>query len=514
MTASRRARALKALALWSMAVGVVPSPRVEAGDFHLDCAAKGDEGSGALPGEAWKTLDRANRATFAPGDRLLLRSGCVFTGTLSPQGSGEPGRPILIDRYGTGALPRIDGNGAMAAVLLKDQQYWEIANLKITNSAGTPGLRRGVLVVSERAGVLSHIHLRDLEVTDVAGQLGADMVSKRTGGIGIEARGVEQAGRFDDLRIERCRVERVDNVGIYLWSEPGPHPRHPRWAELRFTNVVVRGNRLDDIGKNAIVVRASEAPLIEGNLVARAASRLHGNAIYVFGSKNALIQGNEVHHTRYDGLEGAAYDSDFNSEGTIIQYNYSHENGGGLANICASPPRGYNDGTIIRYNVSRDETDRVIAFDGPATNTLIHNNTVFVSKGLAPRIVEFDVFGKSLGYADRVRIVNNIFVNEGAGTYVKGQATNVSFEANCFAGSHPLSEPEDPRKETGAPKFADPGSVASGIASTAGYRLLPGSPCAASGIPIRPRPERDLLGVPVPEIADRGALQSPPLRRP
>lgn len=505
---------VKTIALCLFAVAWIAPVPAAPRSFHVDCDARGDEGSGETPAHAWKSLERANRAALAPGDRLLLRAGCAFSGTLAPQGSGEPGRPIVIDRYGTGALPRVDGQGATAALLLKDQQHVEVGNLRLTNSAPSPGLRRGVLVLSEKPGTLSHIYLRDLEVTQVSGQLGADMISKTTGGIGFEARGKEATGRFDDILIERCRVEHVDNVGIYLWSEGSPHPRHPKWAELKFTNVIVRDNRLDDIGKNAIVVRATQAPLIEGNVIARAAARLHGNAIYVFGSKDARIQGNEVHHTRYDGLEGAAFDSDFNSEGTIIQYNYSHNNGGGLANICASPPRGYNDGTIIRYNVSRDETDRVIAFDGPATNTLIHNNTVFVSKGLSPRIVEFDVFGKSQGYADTVRIVNNIFVNEGSGTYVPGGATNVSYEGNCFAGFHPPSEPEDPKKEIASPEFAAPATVGAGLASVTGYRLLDGSPCAASAISLSPRPERDLLGTPIPEAADRGALQRPSASRP
>ena len=52
-------------------------------------------------------------------------------------------------------------------------------------------------------------------------------------------------------------------------------------------------------------------------------------------------------------------------------------------------PRGYNDGTIVRYNISRNDVFRVFGFDGNVTNTLIHNNTVYVGQGRKPRIVEF-----------------------------------------------------------------------------------------------------------------------------
>ncbi|MFB3825111.1 MAG: alpha/beta hydrolase fold domain-containing protein [Bryobacteraceae bacterium] len=391
-------------------------------------------------------LDRINAAIYQPGDRLLLRSGCVWNGTLRPQGSGAPGRPIVIDRYGEGAAPVIHGGGAEAALLLHNQEFWEVRNLELTNDAGAEGLRRGVLVRAENTGrALRDIKLSGLHVHHVKGKLGADTVSKTTGGIAVEVRGKERPSRFDGLTIENCRVEHVDNTGIYLWSDFTTHPRDPRWRELRFTGVTVRGNALLDIGKNAMGIRASLAPLIERNVVRNAAARLHGNAIYVFGCKDALLQYNEVSGTKYSGLEGAAYDSDYNSEGTIIQFNQSIGNGGGLVNLCNNPrspaPRGYNEGTIVRRNFSRNETDRVIGFDGPVTNALIEDNTLHIGPGLSPRIVEFDTFGKAPGYADRVTFRRNLIVNEGSGTYVWGGATNVVFANNAMYGKQPNNAP-------------------------------------------------------------------------
>ena len=214
-------------------------------------------------------------------------------------------------------------------------------------------------------------------------------------------------------------------------------------------------------------------------------ARYHGNAIYVFGCKNAVIQRNEVSHTAYRELEGAAFDSDYNSEGTIIQYNYSHDNGGGLADICnnpgSKPPRGYNDGTIIRYNVSRNEGYRVIAFDGPATNTQIYHNTLIVTPGTKPHIIEFDLFGKSPGFAGKTSIRNNVIVNQGEGTYLWGKATNYSFEGNCFGGNAPPTDLADPRKIVVDPQFSDPAKAGGGIDSIAGFGLKPGSPCTGAG---------------------------------
>jgi len=474
-----------------------------AAEYRVDCADP-----------KWRSIDAINAVNLRPGDRLLLRAGCRWQGTLKPLGSGTSGHFIAIDRYGDGPLPAIDGAGAEAAFVLRNQEFWQIANMELTNDAPAPGLRRGLLVKNENAGgALHHIHISGLDIHDVKGQLGADIVSKCTGGIGFEAITKGKPARFHDVLIENCRIHAVDSVAIYLNTDASPHPRDSGWQALRHTSVVVRNNRLENIGKNAICLRASLAPLIEGNVIRGAAARYHGNAIYVFGCKDAVIQANEVSYTKYLGLEGAAFDSDYNSEGTVIQYNYSHHNGGGLANICnnpnSKPPRGYNDGTIIRYNVSRNEGYRVIAFDGPATNTSIYNNTLVVPTGTKPRIIEFDVFGKSPGYPHHISIRNNIIVNQGDGTYVWGQATDYSFEGNCFGGKAPPDDLIDPLKILADPKFVAAMSVGEGLASVAGYRLKETSRCAGSGVAVPSGGGRDLLGTTVPAPPDRGALQSP-----
>lgn len=417
-----------------------------AADYFVDSVDGSDNNAGTSRDRAWRSIEKVNATVFQPGDRIFLRSGSVWTGTLHPKGSGAEGRPIVMDRYGDGALPLVNGAGAESALLLDNQEFWEIRNLAFTNDAPEEGLRRGVLVRARNTGrALRHIYLTGLHVHHVKGKLGADIVSKTTGGIAIEVRGKEKPSRFDDIRIENCRVEHVDNTGIYTWSDYSPHPRDPLWAELRFTRVVVRGNSITDTGKNAMGVRASLAPLIERNTVRKSSSRLHGNAIYVFGCKDAIIQYNDVAETRFDRIEGAAFDSDYNSEGTIIQFNHSHANGGGLVNLCNNPaspaPRGYNTGTIVRNNISRDELERVIGFDGTVTNTIIEDNAIYVGKGLKPRIIEFDIFGKAPGYADGVVFRRNVIVNEGAGTYLWGEATNVVFENNSFMGRQPNDAP-------------------------------------------------------------------------
>ena len=80
--------------------------------YYLDADGGDDSKAGTSSRTAWKSLARASRATFGPGDRILLKAGCTFTGHLGPQGSGAKGKPIVIDKYGSGPRP-IDRYTAM-----------------------------------------------------------------------------------------------------------------------------------------------------------------------------------------------------------------------------------------------------------------------------------------------------------------------------------------------------------------------------------------------------------------
>ena len=195
-------------------MGALPA-LLSAAEYRVDCAEA-----------KWKSVEAVNQLDLKPGDRLSLRAGCRWTGTLQPKGSGIEGKPIVLDRFGDGALPLIDGAGGEAALLLRNQEFWDIANLELVNDASAPGLRRGLLVKAENTGgALRHIHVTGLDIHNVKGKLGADMVSKCTGGIGFEVVTRLKPARFDDVLIENNRIHSVDNMGIYLNTDSSPHPR-------------------------------------------------------------------------------------------------------------------------------------------------------------------------------------------------------------------------------------------------------------------------------------------------
>lgn len=100
------------LILASVLSVLVPSTvRADGTSYYVDSAGGSDSNTGSSETQAWKTLDKVNATVFQPGDRILFKAGGVWTGTLSPQGSGSEGSPIQIDRYSEGAKPLIAGEG-------------------------------------------------------------------------------------------------------------------------------------------------------------------------------------------------------------------------------------------------------------------------------------------------------------------------------------------------------------------------------------------------------------------
>src|ERR1700758_1470577 len=140
------------------------------GTYYVDAGNGRDEASGNSPPTAWRSMSKVNATTFHPGDHILFKSGSTWTGQLWPKGSGTAEHPITIDKYGGDALPVINGAGlAEDTVLLKNQEYWEVRNLEITNHGASAAVRRGVHVVAENSGELHHIYIRNLNLHDVNG---------------------------------------------------------------------------------------------------------------------------------------------------------------------------------------------------------------------------------------------------------------------------------------------------------------------------------------------------------
>jgi hypothetical protein len=442
-----------------------------AATYFVDATRGNDANPGTSQAAAWKTLEKVNATEFRPGDRILLRSGSVWQGQLAPKSSGAGGSPIVFDRYGSGARPRIDGAGAVEdAVRLYNVQYIEVRNLELTNLGPSPAVRRGVHVFLDNFGTARHIVISGLYVHDVNGT----NQRKENGGIIFRTMGNKTPSRFDGLTIERNIVWKVDRSAIAAQSHHWPRTR---WFPS--LNVVIRDNFVDDIGGDGIVPWATDGALIEHNIARNCNRRANSyNAgIWPWSTDNSLFQLNEASWTRTT-LDGQGFDSDFNSRGTTFQYNFSHDNEGGFMLICTPGRRNPQEnvgnlGTVVRYNISRNDKERIFHLSA-AEKTLVERNAIYVGPG---QDVQMLLVASWDGWPDGAVFRENDFYVEGTaryghetgrskdGTYRMapgwGPAKGIAFEANRYSGNH-VDAPEDakgarqprpPKLDWNAPDF-------------------------------------------------------------
>src|SRR5579862_9798232 len=81
-----------------------PPPAPHAYYVNCSTSAAGD-GTQSSP---WNSLAPIAAKTFQAGDQILFQRGTSCSGMLAPQGSGTSVAPIVIDAYGSGALPVIN----------------------------------------------------------------------------------------------------------------------------------------------------------------------------------------------------------------------------------------------------------------------------------------------------------------------------------------------------------------------------------------------------------------------
>jgi hypothetical protein len=493
-------------------------PAASAGVYYIDSLTGSDSNDGLSAGRAWKTLEQVNRVTYQPGDRILFKAGTSYSGRLAPQGSGEAQRPIAVDIYGGTERASIAAEGRFPeALLLKNQEYWEVSNLELTNTGPTrQPFRYGVRVMAWDYGTVHHIHLKNLLVRDVNGSL----VKKDKGeghGIVWENGGTDKISRFDGLLIENCHLVRTDRNGICGYT-PYPVNRSIWFPSL---NVVIRGNVLEDIGGDAIKPWGCDGALVEHNVVRKGRQRCEDYAagIWPWNSDNTLIQFNEVSGMKGE-KDGQAFDSDGYCRNTIFQYNYSHDNDGGFMLICGRE----NQGTIIRYNISQNDRTRLFHFWDLIEGTRIYNNVFFVGED-----IDVDLFqwtpGRS-GWAVDTQIYNNIFYVLGTGRNTYGiskkdvddgkwitkpgfgGAKDVDFKNNVLYGRFE-DIPDEWKTTVRDPRLLAPGSGEHGFDSLAGYQLDADSPCIGGGVAIPENGGRDFWGNPIREKPSIGVHERP-----
>ncbi len=389
----------------------------------------------------WRSLARVTRGTFGPGDRILLRSGQIFTGSLYLDGTtcrSTAAAPITIGSYGGGRATITSGDES--ALVLAGLAGIRIEDLVIvgTSLASRSTNSSGIHVMSF-AGRRRGIGVRHV---DVSGYLG----------YGILVQGKDAANGIDGVRITGARAHGNGYSGIGTLGEQVGAVKDAYVGDCEADhNPGFRSDEGDIDGGGGIYFVAVDGGLIENNDVhdnGSSGSGLFG--VQVWMANGVTIQFNRAarNHTATTA-DGGAYDLDGGVSSSIVQYNYSTENDGPGVLVCPcvlgeGPGAAPMHDNIVRYNISINDGRRNaaggLAFAGgnPTNNVAFYNNVVFID-GQNPRVeAAVIVTGLDWGVPYRnVHFYNNLFITRDAVSLVTvmdpQSAVDLVFLRNCYA---------------------------------------------------------------------------------
>lgn len=322
-----------------------------AATYYVDCAAGNDANAGTSTTTAWRTIPRANQPTYLPGDQILLKRACTWSGTgFKAKGNGSVAAPVVLADYGTGTLPVIDGVGVHEpAVLLTNVQNWTVRNLDLTQHGQTP-----------QALDTNNEHGKDADPNSDE-YMAAVLDIRGLGPVGVQNCG--EACTVRNIRLENLTVHDgswngiysgagfyqlgtntfgyVDNVvvtGVESW---GHHKSgidftstYHKTRIYPTTNVQVLGSYLHDNGADGVVMGPVQHGLIDGNQCSfNGRIRNARLGCWAWDSHDVVIQFSESHHNMTPlntnrARDGGGFDLDLGIEDGVIQYSWSHDNQG------------------------------------------------------------------------------------------------------------------------------------------------------------------------------------------
>jgi hypothetical protein len=408
-------------------------------DYYVSSVGN-DSQDGTVPERAWRTLVRAQRQAFGPGDRLLFRAGDTFDGNLAVQTTGAPSAaaPITIGSYGQGKAILRAGTGTGIAV--ENCGGIVIRDLIVDGQDRRTNRGSGVSILNRLpAGqCLEHIRIENVEAS-------------RFGKYGIAVGGwpedKSQSG-FRDVRISGCRASDNVYVGIHVYGIHDYYARTYAHHDVAVIDCVAHDNPgdpdyLDNHSGNGILLHDVDGGRIDG-CAAFGNGRLcraRGGGpvgIWAWASRKLIIQNCVSVRNRTGGpYDGGGFDFDGGVSESIMQYNYSAENDGAgylVFDFGAAPfPSAKN---VVRFNISENDGRKngyagimVNSFGEAVTRLHILHNLVFVGPSEASARAGALFIGKSKD----CRVHNNLFIASGrALAHIGTDVSGLFFQGNHY----------------------------------------------------------------------------------
>ncbi len=470
----------------------------------------GEDGNPGTLDKPFKSFDKLNKLSLKAGDKVYLKGGENFIGTLSLNVSGSGDQPVIITSYGDG-MASING-GNKESIIIRGN-YFKLNNINAKgggrkNGNTTNGIR---LVESSNATVEN-----------------------------LRTEGFQKAG----LDIYNCKNIQVNKVyaaengfsGIYVSGENRKKSKNILIKDCKAENNPGDPTNLDNHSGNGILVGNSDSVTIDHCTATNNGWDMPrvGNGpvgIWAYESDHIIIQYciSYRNKTAKGAKDGGGFDFDGGITNSVIQYCLSYENEGAGFGLFqyAGASLWYNN--ILRYSMSINDATTTEGSGGifmwnnsddstQLADCIVHNNLIY-SKNAPAVQFEQQSINKNFSF------FNNIFI--GSGEIVHGPRSGDKFFGNVwwssggaisFRGYKDLPTWAD---ATGAEKMngqvrgmqqdpllkgpfttqlTDPWQ----LGSLLNYTLLPGSPLINKGLALQTIPgislaQHDFYGNPVPQ---------------
>ena len=430
--------------------------------YHVDPLGR-DDSPGTSAEKAWRTIDRANRHDFKPGDRLLFAGGKTHLGNLvlGANDAGTPDRPVVIGSFGQGRATIRAGLGT--AVLVKDAGGVEVRDIVCEGADSTKNHGCGVAFVNTLPGAIRLKHVRIANVE--ARRFGRDTKSpvdrsrgfRPPAGCGIFVGGDpddRSKSGFEDIRIDGCDLHDNEFYGALItgcWDEKATrYSNHGLVvADCRFHDNTGDPDYREKHSGSGILVEDSDSGVVE-----RCAAWENGAlcnqtpggpcGIWTAGSRRITIQRCESFRNRTGNApDGDGFDLDGGSIECVLQYNYSHDNDGAGILVYTYPYAPLADrGNIVRFNICEGDAVKLgdygaihVGNDGHGMSGVeIYHNT-FIAGESARTVVS--LHGKDIGVAFR----NNLILGPAGCPLIAidHDADAIVFQGNLYwAGGRPF----------------------------------------------------------------------------
>lgn len=464
----------------SNAPGVHPAASADTVTYYVSPSGS-DAAAGTSPATAWRTLSRADKQTYQPGERLLLQGGATFTGSLEFKAgtAGDAAHPVTVGSYGSGLA--VISSSAAPAITVFDTAGITLQNLVIKGPGASSSRSAGVDVYNTLSG---NRRLAGITIS------GLDVSGFRDG---ISIGGGAGSSGFTDVSVSDSKVHANRDNGLITYgpTDLTPAEGYPIHA-LTISGVTAYDNLGDP--SNHINSTGSGMSLggVSGGTVENSIAYGNGSScnsssgpvgIWVHDSTDVDIKHNVSYANRTAGYtDGGGFDLDQRTFNSVIEYNLTYNNYGPGYMVYAGTAAQASSGNVVRFNVSKNDalsptdidsiTYGLVMIDGYETNVAAYHNTVVQNKaGAESPLLNL---GSSLKGAS---IRDNVFIAE-HGSLIKTASSFTTSQVEMQGNSY-YSLAQDWRIQWGGGSYRTLSSWRSGT----GQEKLNGSTTGSSADP-------------------------------